>query len=218
VTQVQWIDRVVKPLLFAACLVPAALLLSDFLRDNLSANPIEEITHRTGDWTLRLLLVALAVTPLRRVTGVNGLIRLRRMLGLFAFTYALLHFSTYIVLDQFFALDAIVEDVAKRPYITVGFTGFCLLIPLAVTSTKGWVRRLGGNRWGALHRLVYVAAAGGVLHYLWLVKGNQAAPVYYAGILVVLLAFRVWAGRTRPRGARPQEAATAARTPAEMAS
>lgn len=216
VTQVQWIEKIVKPLVFVACLVPAALLLTDFLQDDLSANPIEDITHRTGDWTLRLLLVALAITPLRKVTGVNGLIRLRRMLGLFAFTYALLHFSTYVVLDQFFALDAIVEDVVKRPYITVGFTAFCLLIPLAVTSTKGWVRRLGGKRWGRLHTLVYVAAAGGVLHYLWLVKGDQAAPIYYAGVLVVLLAFRVWAGRVRPKRAHVHPQPPAVSTPVEM--
>jgi len=214
VTQVQWVDRVVKPAVFALCLVPAAWLLADFLRDNLSANPIEDITHRTGDWTLRLLLVTLAVTPLRRITGQNAVIRLRRMLGLFAFFYACLHFSTYVVLDQFFALDAIVEDVAKRPYITVGFTAFCLLIPLAITSTKGWVRRLGGKRWGALHRLIYVAGAGAVLHYLWLVKGNQSAPLYYAGVLVGLLAYRVWSGRMR--AARGQPRITTARSQTTM--
>lgn len=208
-TQTQWVERAIKPVIFVLCLVPAALLLWDFLRDNLGANPIEEITHRTGDWTLRLLLVTLAVTPLRRVTGLNPLIRVRRMLGLFAFTYALLHFSTYVVLDQFFALGAIVEDVAKRPYITVGFTAFCLLIPLAITSTRGWVRRLG-KRWGLLHRLIYIAGAGGVLHYLWLVKGDQPTPVYYAAILVALLAFRVWAGRMRAaRGQRPAAVPTA---------
>jgi len=217
VTQVQWMDRVVKPLTFALCLVPAGLLLADFLRDNLGANPIEEITHRTGDWTLRLLLVTLAVTPLRRITGLNSLIRMRRMLGLFAFAYAVLHFSTYVVLDQFFALDAIVEDVAKRPYITVGFTAFCLLIPLAVTSTKGWVRRLGGKRWGTLHRVIYVAGAGGVLHYLWLVKGDQPAPVYYAAILVVLLAYRVWDGRARPSRSQGPAVAPQASAPVEAA-
>lgn len=200
--QGQWVDRVLKPVAFVLCLVPAAWLLVDFLRDNLGANPIEEITHRTGDWALRLLLATLAVTPLRRLTGLNALIRLRRMLGLFAFLYVCLHFSTYLVLDQFFAVAAIAEDVAKRPYITVGFTAFCLLIPLAITSTKGWVQRLGGKRWSALHRLIYVAGAGGVLHYLWLVKGDQATPVYYAAILVVLLAYRVWAGRVKPTKAQ----------------
>ena len=216
-TQVQWVDRVIKPVAFALCLVPAGWLMVDFLRDNLGANPIEEITHRTGDWALRLLLITLAVTPLRRITGFNALIRARRMLGLFAFTYAALHFSTYVVLDQFFALDAIVEDVAKRPYITVGFTAFCLLIPLAVTSTKGWVRRLGGKRWGALHKVIYVAGAGAVLHYLWLVKGNQLAPVYYAVILVALLAFRVWAGRARSSAARRHAMSVAAAAPVEAA-
>lgn len=206
---VQWVDRVIKPGLFLLCLIPVALLLWDFARDALGANPIEEITHRTGDWTLRLLLVTLAVTPIRRLTGFNPVIRLRRMLGLFAFFYASLHFSTYLVLDQFFALEAIVDDVAKRPYITVGFTSFLLLLPLALTSTKGWVRRLGGKKWNALHRLVYVAAAGGVLHYLWLIKGDQPTPVYYAAVLIVLLAARVWAGRfpRRARTASPQPAA-----------
>lgn len=175
--------------------MPAALIVADLLRDNLGANPIEEITHRTGDWTIRLLLGALAVTPVRRLTGWNGIIRFRRTIGLLAFTYASLHFLTWVVLDQGLflqgdALGYVLEDVAKRPYITVGFTAFVLLVPLAVTSTRGWVRRLG-RRWTSLHRVVYVAAALGSLHYLWLVKGEQLTPVWYALVLVVLLSVRL---------------------------
>ncbi len=199
--------RLAQTLVVLAALVPAALVVADFLRDNLGANPIEEITHRTGDWAIRLLLGALAVTPLRRFTGFNPVIRLRRTLGLLAFGYASLHFLTYAILDQgLFLQDGVLgfvaEDVMKRPYITVGFTAFVLLVPLAVTSTKGWIRRLG-KRWTALHRLVYVAAALGVLHYLWLVKGEQATPVWYALILVTLLVMRVWAGRRSPAADRP---------------
>lgn len=179
-----------------AGLVPLAWLVADGLGGHLGANPIEEITHRTGDWTLRFLLATLAVTPLRRLTGWNALIRFRRTLGLLTFGYVSVHLLTYVVLDQGFpiqgfALQYVWEDVMKRPYITVGFTGFLLLLPLALTSTKGWIRRLGGRRWNALHRLVYVAGAAGVLHYLWLVKGEQLAPVYYAAVLVLLLALRV---------------------------
>lgn len=182
-------------LVVVLALVPAALIVADLLGDRLGANPIEEITHRTGDWTIRLLLGALAVTPLRRLTGWNGVIRFRRTLGLLAFTYATIHFLTWVVLDQGLflqgdALGYVLDDVAKRPYITVGFTAFVLLVPLAVTSTRGWVRRLG-RRWTALHRLVYVSAALGILHYLWLVKGEQLAPVWYGLALVALLAVRL---------------------------
>jgi len=181
-------------------LIPLACLVWDTVRGNLSANPIEDITHRTGDWTLYLLLTALAVTPLRRLTGRGALVRYRRTLGLLAFTYACCHFLTYAVLDQGLFLQGNVlgylgEDIAKRPYITVGFTAFVLLVPLALTSTKGWVRRLGGSRWNALHRLVYIAGALGVLHYLWLVKGDRPRPIYFALALVGLLAARVVATR-----------------------
>jgi sulfoxide reductase heme-binding subunit YedZ len=193
--------------IIAAASLPASLILVDLLRDNLGANPIEEITHRTGDWTIRLLLGALAITPLRRLTGWNSIIRIRRTLGLLAFSYACLHFLTWVVLDQglFLQGDAIgyvLDDVAKRPYITVGFTAFVLLVPLAVTSTRGWVRRLG-RRWTVLHRLVYVSAALGTLHYLWLVKGEQATPVWYALVLVGLLALRVRSGRLSQRPPAP---------------
>ena len=183
-------------------LVPLAWLAADAFGDRLGANPIEEITHRTGDWTIRFLLATLAVTPLRRLTGWNWLIKFRRTIGLIAFSYATVHFLIYIGLDQGFAFAYIGEDIAKRPYITVGFTAFVFLIPLAITSTQGWVRRLGGKRWNALHRLVYVSAAGGVLHYLWLVKGDQVTPVYYAAVLVLLLALRI---RRSPSAARHVE-------------
>jgi len=189
--------------------VPAAVLAADALGGRLGANPIEEITHRLGDWTIWLLLGTLAVTPLRRLTRLNWLIRYRRTIGLLAFSYACLHFLTYIVLDQGFVVDPafafgfVLDDIMKRPYITVGFSAFVLLIPLAVTSTQGWVRRLGGKRWGALHRLIYVAAALGVLHYLWLVKGDQPRPIYHGLVLVALLLFRVWDGRRRAAAAPP---------------
>jgi sulfoxide reductase heme-binding subunit YedZ len=180
----------VKPALFVVCLVPAAMLLWDAFMGGLGANPIEEITHRTGDWTLRLLLVTLAITPLRRLTGFIPLVRLRRMLGLFAFFYASLHFLTWLVLDQFFDWQSIVADVIKRPYITVGFTAFVLLIPLAATSTNAMMRRLGRN-WTRLHRLVYVIGILGVIHFWWLVKADILEPAIYAVILAVLLASRL---------------------------
>jgi sulfoxide reductase heme-binding subunit YedZ len=194
-----------------AGLVPAGLIVWDALHDNLGANPIEQITHRTGDWTIRLLLGTLAVTPLRRLTGWNGLIRYRRTIGLLAFTYVCLHFLTYLVLDQGFPLQGfaiayVVEDIAKRPYITVGFTAFLLLVPIAWTSTKGWIRRLG-RRWTTLHQLVYLAAALGVLHYLWQIKGDRPTAVYYGLVLVGLLVVRVWHLR---RTASPRPAPTPA--------
>jgi len=186
-----WVHRVGKPVLFVACLVPFSLLVTDLFQGQLGANPIEEITHRTGDWILILLFITLGITPLRRLTGWGVLIQFRRMLGLFAFFYAVAHFSTYVVFDHFFDLASIVEDIAVRPYVTVGFTSLVLLIPLAVTSTKGWVKRLGGKRWTKLHRLIYVAAAGGVLHFLWLVKADLREPLIYGAILLALLSTRV---------------------------
>ena len=154
--------RGLKPVVFAACLIPLGLLLWRGFTGDLTANPIEYITHRTGDWALRLLLVTLAITPLRRLTGWNAVIGVRRMLGLFAFFYGSLHFLTYVVLDHFFALESILEDLTDRRFVTAGFTGFVLMIPLALTSTQAMVRRLGGRRWQALHRLVYVSACAGV--------------------------------------------------------
>ena len=166
--------------------------------NNLGANPIEVITRSTGTWTLVFLLIVLSVTPLRRLTGFHWLIRFRRMLGLFAFFHVCLHFITYIWLDQFFEFMEMVKDVIKRPFITVGFVSFILLIPLALTSTSGMIRRLGGRRWQQLHRLVYLAAIGGVIHYIWLVKADQRNPLIYGSVLSVLLGYRIvvaWPGR-----------------------
>lgn len=187
----QRIRWMVKPLLFAVSLLPFVWLVRNGVWGELGANPVETISRYTGDWTLRLLLITLAVTPLRRLTGWQGLQRLRRMLGLFAFFYACLHVTTYLWLDQFFAPDAIAEDVLERPYITVGFASFLMLIPLAITSTRGMMKRLGGRRWQRLHRLVYLIACGGVLHFLWLVKSDLAQPLVYALVLALLLGYRL---------------------------
>jgi sulfoxide reductase heme-binding subunit YedZ len=182
----------VKAPVFGAALAPFCWLVWGAFTDNLGANPIDTITDETGTWTLRFLVLTLLVTPLRRWTGWNGAIRFRRMLGLFAFFYGSLHFLTYIWLDQFFALDEIVKDIVKRPFITVGFSAFVLMLPLALTSTTGWIRRLGGRRWQAVHRLVYVTAALGVVHYWWLVKADISRPVRYGVIVAVLLGARLW--------------------------
>lgn len=197
-------ERALKVALFIACLVPAAWILFVALTGRLAAEPIKDLEHRTGDWAIRMLLITLAVTPLRWATGWNAVIKFRRMLGLFAFFYVTVHLLTYLVLDQFFAWHYIIEDIAKRPYITVGFTGFLLLLPLAVTSTRGWIRRLGGKRWNRLHSLIYVAAACGVVHYLWLVKADVRLPVMYGMILVALLAIRVIRERVRSRLRTPR--------------
>jgi sulfoxide reductase heme-binding subunit YedZ len=184
--------RGLKVVVFLAALVPASLLVVHAFTGNLTANPIDEITDVTGTWTLRFILVTLSITPLRRLTGWNALIRFRRMFGLFAFFYGVLHFSTWFGLDQFFAWEFIVADIAKRPFITVGFTGFVLMIPLALTSTAGWIRRLGGKTWNRLHRLIYLTGIAGVVHYLWLVKVVEAEQIAYAVILTVLLGLRLW--------------------------
>lgn len=190
--------RWIKVGMFITCLIPLGLLGWDAYTQNLGANPIEKITHTTGDWTLSLLLVTLSVTPLRKLLGIPALIKFRRLLGLFAFFYACLHFTTYIWLDKFFNLHEMLADVAKRKFITLGFTAFVLLIPLAATSTTGWIRRLGGKRWQALHRLIYVSAIAGVIHYLWLVKADIRKPLEYGAVLAVLLGYRavLW---IRPR-------------------
>lgn len=194
---IAWIRRIAC----IAALIPLARLGIDAITGALGANPIEAITRATGEWTLILLLVALAVTPARRLTGLNWLLRLRRMLGLTAFLYACLHLVTYLWLDQFFDLAAIVKDIVKRPFITAGFIAFLLLLPLAITSTDAMVRRLGGRRWIVLHRLVYPASAAGVVHYWWLVKADISEPLFYAVILGVLLAARVawWAAARSDR-------------------
>ncbi len=176
---------------FAICLVPALLLAWRGFNGGLGANPIEFITHATGDWTLRFLAITLAVTPLRKLLRWPDLIRFRRMLGLFAFFYGSLHFLTYIWLDKFFDWADIVKDVGKRPFITAGFTAFILLVPLVITSTAGWIRPLGGKNWRRLHSLIYVSATAGVVHYYWLVKSDITRPVFYGAIIALLLAYRV---------------------------
>lgn len=176
--------------LFAVCLLPLARLFVLGSGGGLGANPIEFITHSTGTWTLAGLLVTLSVTPLRRLTGRADLIRYRRMLGLFAFFYAILHFMTYLWLDQFFDFASIAKDIVKRPFITVGFAAFVLLIPLAVTSTRVMMRRLG-RHWQPLHRLVYLIALLGVIHYVWLVKKDLTQPLMFGAVLVLLLAMRL---------------------------
>ncbi|MBZ5627403.1 MAG: sulfoxide reductase heme-binding subunit YedZ [Acidobacteriia bacterium] len=162
----------------------------------LGANPIEVITHSTGDWTLIFLMLTLGITPLRKLTGQHWLIRFRRMTGLFAFFYASLHFTTYIFLDKFFDVNEMLKDIAKRKFITVGFTAFVLLIPLAVTSTQGMIRRLG-KRWQMLHRLIYISATAGVVHYWWLVKADVRKPQYYALALTLLLGYRLLAAQRK---------------------
>jgi len=185
-----------KPVVFLTCLIPLARLGWKAYNGALGANPIEVITHATGDWTMRFLLITLAITPIRKLTEQLWLIRYRRMFGLFAFFYGTLHFLTYIWLDKFFDVHEMLHDIAKRKFITVGFTGFVLLIPLALTSTTASIRRLGGKRWQALHRLIYISAIAGVIHYLWLVKADIHLPLEYGAILAALLGYRiaVWAG------------------------
>jgi methionine sulfoxide reductase heme-binding subunit len=191
-----------KVVVFVACLIPLANLLWRGFQNDLTLNPVEFVEHTTGDWVLRFLAITLAITPLRRILRLPELIRFRRMLGLFAFFYLCLHFSTWIGVDRFFNWNEMLKDVAKRPFITVGFTGFVLLIPLAVTSTAGWIRRLGGKRWQMLHRAIYLSAIAGVIHYYWLVKSDVRKPLEYAFIIGILLAWRVWSwfsGRRKPR-------------------
>lgn len=170
-------------------LLPAGLIAVDFLLDRLGANPIEEVVHRLGWWALVLLLVSLTITPLRRISGWNRIIRYRRLIGLFAFAYATAHFLAYIVLDQWFAWGSIAEDIVKRPFILAGFSAWLLLLPLALTSTKGWIRRLG-RRWRTLHRLVYAAAALGTLHFFWRVKADTSEPIVFVLLLALLLVLR----------------------------
>ncbi len=187
---------------FVICLGPFAQLIYNALTDNLGANPIDAITLHTGSWGLMFLIATLTVTPLRKVTGWNGLIKFRRMLGLFAFFYLTLHFVTFVVLDHFFDFNAIVKDVIKRPYVTAGFTGFVLLVPLALTSTRGMIRRLG-KKWQPLHRLVYIAAVAGVIHFYWLVKADIRRPVQYGLVLALVLGYRLFASVSGAAHRRP---------------
>ena len=180
-----------KAVVFLLCLVPAGYLIWGMLYDGLGPNPIEYITRDTGDWTLRFLLISLLVTPARKLLGQPWLIKYRRMLGLFAFFYAFLHFVTYIWLDRFFDIPDTLKDIAKRPFILVGFLSFLILIPLAITSTAGWIRRLGGKRWAWLHRGVYASVILGVVHYWWLVKSDIRLPLMYAVFAAILLGYRL---------------------------
>lgn len=184
-------SRWVKLPVFLLCLVPLGQLVWRALHHHLTANPIEYITHQTGDWTIIFIVITLTVTPARKILRLPDLIRFRRMLGLFAFFYGTLHFGTWVGLDKFFDWSDMLADVRKRPFITAGFTGFVLMIPLAITSTAGWIRRLGGKRWLALHRLIYVTAIAGVVHYYWLVKSDVRKPLFYGALVTLLLALRV---------------------------
>jgi len=193
--------RWAKLLFFVCAAVPVGWLAWRFWNQDLTANPLEYITHFTGDWTIRFLVITLAITPLRKLLRLPDLIRFRRMSGLFAFFYGCLHLLTYLVLDKLFDVHEIWKDVYKRPFITAGFTAWVLMLPLAITSTKGWIRRLGGRRWQLLHRLIYGAAIAGPVHYYWLVKSDIRLPVLYGGLVMMLLLARVgfWAFARRGR-------------------
>jgi methionine sulfoxide reductase heme-binding subunit len=184
-------SRWLKLVVFVALLAPAGYLGWRFYQQDLGANPLEFITHFTGDWTIRFICATLAITPLRKLLHAPDLIRFRRMLGLYAFFYGTLHFLAYLWFDKLFDLHEIVKDVAKRPFITMGFAAFLMMLPLAVTSTKGWIRRMGGRRWQQLHRLVYGAGIAAVIHYYWLVKSDVRLPLMYGAIIGSLLLYRV---------------------------
>ena len=192
-----------KVVVFALGLVPFFWLLWRAYNHRLTANPIEYITHYTGDWTLRLIVITLCITPARRIFHRPELIKYRRMIGLFAFFYASLHFFTYLVLDKFFDWREILTDIGKRTYITVGFTALVILTALAVTSTTGWIRRLGGKRWQQLHRLIYAAVIAGVIHYYWSVKSDVRDPIFYAFLAAVLLGYRVWVAKFKKTASAP---------------
>jgi sulfoxide reductase heme-binding subunit YedZ len=184
-----WI--VSKTVVWLLCLSPVCWLVWGAFHDGLGANPVEFITHKTGDWTLRLVLITLAITPLRRLLKQPLLVRFRRLTGLFAFFYGCLHFTTWFWLDKSLNFAEMWKDVEKRPFITVGFLAFVAMIPLAVTSTSGWIRRLGGRNWQRLHKLIYLTAAAAVVHYYWLVKSDVRLPVMYGVIFVVLMGLRL---------------------------
>ena len=192
-----------KVLVFLLCLAPLFRLAWRVWNQDVTANPTEFIQHFTGDWALRLIVATLAVTPMRKLLGVPGLIRFRRMIGLFAFFYACLHVLTYLWLDKLFDFPAMLKDVGKRPFITAGFAAFACLVPLALTSTAGWIRRLGGKRWQRLHSLIYVTAIAAVVHYYWLVKSDIRQPMLYGTLVALLLAWRV-ASRAIRNGALPR--------------
>jgi len=194
-TSTEWRRRVFKPAVWFASLTPLAYLIYSLYLD-LGANPVETVTNTTGIWTLRLIVATIAISPLRWLTGLNQLVNYRRLIGLFAFFYGSLHFTTYVlttfIVEGQFDYSGLVKDLTERRYIIAGFTAFVLMIPLAITSTAGWIRRLGGKRWNALHRLIYITALAAVLHYFWKVKLDTTFPVYYGIGVAVLLAFRFW--------------------------
>ena len=196
-TRAAVITRVVKPVLYVAAVLPFVWLVFALVTGLVMGDEVKFMQHVTGDTALTCLMLSLSVTPLRRLTGWNELIKVRRLIGLTAFWYACLHLSTYLVFDQSLSLDEIAKDIVKHPWVLVGFTAFLCLVPLAITSTTGWVRRLGGKRWQRLHRLVYVAAIAGVLHYFWLVKKDARAPLVYGAVLLVLFGARIWMARER---------------------
>jgi sulfoxide reductase heme-binding subunit YedZ len=206
--------RITKVLIFLAALVPLGRLAWKAFHGGLGANPVEVITHSTGDWTLILIMTTLSITPLRQLTKQYWLIGLRRMIGLFAFFYGCLHFTTYLWLDKSFDVHEMIKDVAKRPFITAGFTAFALIIPLALTSTRGWIRRLGKN-WQRLHRLIYITGIAGIVHYIWLVKADLRKPLQYAFVLGVLLSYRivVWLSEARKNAAPAAVRGRAAEVP-----
>ena len=185
------VSKWTKVAVFLICLIPFASLLWRFIKGNLGINPVETLQHGTGDWTIRFIVFTLCITPFRKLFQLPDLIRFRRMLGLFAFFYVCLHFLTYLGPDQSFDVSGMWKDVAKRPFITVGFAAFVSLIPLAITSTAGWIRRIGGKRWQMLHRLIYFAAVCGVVHYYWLVKSDVRKPLFYGALVGILLLWRV---------------------------
>jgi len=201
-------NKWVKAVVFLVCLAPLAWLLWRYRQDDLTANPIEYITHLTGDWAIRFLVISLAVTPLRRLLQLPDLIRFRRMWGLYAFFYGSLHFLTWFWLDKGAEVREIWQDVMKRSFITAGFLALLLMLPLAVTSTQGWIRRLGGKRWQQLHRLVYISAAAAVVHYWWLVKSDIRQPALYGGLVVLLLAMRLIKSRGPVKAPLAQRTAT----------
>jgi methionine sulfoxide reductase heme-binding subunit len=203
--QLQMALRFTKLTIFLAALIPLERLLWKAFHDGLGANPIEVITHSTGDWTLILILTTLSITPLRQITRQYWLIGLRRMVGLFAFFYGTLHFLTYIWLDKFFDVHEMSKDIVKRPFITVGFAAFVLMIPLALTSTAWSIRWLGGKNWRRLHRLIYLTGILGVIHYTWLVKADRHKPIEYGIVLAILLSYRVviWTCEKYPRNVVP---------------
>ena len=183
--------HLLKPLVFLTCLGPLATLVWKLTQQNLGANPVDVITRSTGKWTLTFLLITLTISPVRKLAGMPWLIKFRRMLGLFAFFYGSLHLMTFVWLDKSFDVQAMLHDIVKRKFITAGMTAWACMLPLAITSTTGWIRRLGGKRWQKLHRLIYLSAAAGVVHFIWLVKADLRRPLTYGAILAVLLAYRL---------------------------